>query len=258
MLQIILFIYGIVIGSYLNVVVYKYISNEKSSRARSKCPNCNHKLSYLDLIPVFGYLVLGGKCRYCKEKISLQYPLVELAGGFVFLLVGSHINMISIDLFITLAFFALLLTIFIIDLKIMIIPDKYVIMTALLAIIHQLLINPITLDTFLNMLIGALSISGALMIIYLIGLFGFNKEVLGLGDVKLYISIGLFLGFPSVGLSFLITVLIGGIVAIFILIACRHKKEPKEMPLGPFICLATLIVYLYGPQIIDMYIGLFI
>ncbi len=255
-MQLIFFLYGIVIGSFYNVVIFRTISNQSVAFPSSHCYSCKHKLGTLDLIPVFSYLFLKGKCRYCKEKISIQYPLVEIACGVVFVMLYNYFQVVSISLILALAFFSVMLIIFMIDLKTMIIPNKFVLIALFIAIAYQLSVYPISTSLIINMAIGGISVSGTLLALYVFGIFILNKEVIGFGDVKLYTAIGVLLGMQYAFLSLFITVLVGGLVATILLVSKSKLIKNREMPLGPFICLATFIVYLYGPMIIDTYLQL--
>lgn len=140
--QFFVFLLGLCVGSFLNCVIYRIEQDKSFLNGRSFCPNCKHKLSWKDLFPVFSFLVLGGRCRYCKTKISIQYPLVELATGMIFLLIFLQTTHYLLQTIINLAFWfytaSSLIIIFIYDLKHYLIPDKVLVPAITISFLFQI------------------------------------------------------------------------------------------------------------------------
>ena len=145
MLNLFVFLFGLAIGSFLNCVIYRLEKKQSFLKGRSYCPHCKHILSWQDLIPVFSFLILRGKCRYCRKKISLQYPLVELATGSLFLLIFIYFNNLLVTrywLLVTgywLLITSFLIIIFVYDLKHYIIPDKVIYLAIAIAFLYNLI-----------------------------------------------------------------------------------------------------------------------
>jgi len=236
------FIFGIILGSFLNVLIYRIPLKLDFVKGRSFCPACHHSLSAWDLFPVFSYLFLKGKCRYCHEKISLRYPLIELLTGILFVLVYIRYD-IS---WLTLIGFALacdLIVLAMIDLDTMEFDDGFSIFILILGII-ALILNP---SQITMTLLGLFVISVPM---YLITLFtgGF-----GGADIKLMGTAGLLLGFPNIVVAFFIGVITGGIQAVFLLKKGQDKKS--MMPFGPHLALGIFIAFLVAKPIIDWYLS---
>lgn len=244
------FIFGLCIGSFLNCFIYR-LEEEKTMQGRSFCPNCKHVLSFLDLFPVFSFLFLGGKCRYCHKKISIQYPLSELATGILFLLIFNFLNPISTIsqgiyflylLFITSA----LIIIFIYDLKHYLIPDKVLFPAIIISLIYNLIYYQNILNALLAVVIG----SGFFLFIFLIS----RGRAMGFGDVKLAILMGLLLGFPNILVALFLAFFFGAIIGLILMIY-KAKSLKSEIPFGPFLIAGTFIALLCGNQIIQWYLN---
>jgi prepilin signal peptidase PulO-like enzyme (type II secretory pathway) len=260
------FIFGVCIGSFLNCVIYR-LEQEKSLNGRSFCPHCKHTLSWLDLFPVFSYLFLRGKCRYCHKKISIQYPLVELATGLVFLLIFNFkfeiLNQFEISQFLNLAFLfyiaASLIIIFIYDLKHYLIPDKVLVPAVAIAVVYQLFSNLVnsnwilTLNfkfQILNYLFAVLIAAGFFFALWLVS----RGKWMGFGDVKLAVLMGLLLGLPNVLAALFLAFFFGAIIGI-ILMVFKKKGLKSEIPFGPFLIIGTFFALLFGSQIISWYLN---
>lgn len=233
---IISFIFGITLGSFYNVVGYRLPRGESLVYPSSHCTSCNHKLGVLDLFPVFSFLFLGGKCRYCKQKISWFYPFFEFMTGLLFTL--SYIIFgATIQFFISIVFISLLLIVIISDYQTMIIPDE------LLLIGGCLLMILIGIDKgietlFVSIFHGII----AFLIMFLIkkmGDFLFKKESMGGGDIKLMFIFGLVLGVPMTLISIFLASFIGLPISLYIL----YRKKDHEIPFGPFLSVAAMILF---------------
>jgi leader peptidase (prepilin peptidase)/N-methyltransferase len=241
------FLFGIVFGSFFNVVGLRIPKKESIITPPSHCPNCQRRLTAIDLVPVFSYIWLRGKCRTCEAKISPIYVVSELATGLLFAF--SYIQLgLSIELAIALFFISLLVIIVVSDLKYMIIPDKVLLFFLPLLILGRIL-SPIEpwWDAFLGAMIGF----GILLLIAVI-----SKGGMGGGDIKLFFLIGLVLGTLKTLLTLFLASVIGMIVGMIVL-SVRNQGRKTPVPFGPSIALAAVIVYFYGGTIIRWYWWLF-
>lgn len=255
LINIYVFIVGIVFGSFFNVCIFRIPEKQSVSNPPSHCTSCNTRLKAKDLVPVFSYLMSGKKCRYCKEKISGRYALVEVLTGILFLLVYNSYNL-SIDTIYYLVLVSLLIIITFIDIDHYIIPDGLIILGAVFAIAFNLLMGIVSIN---DMLLGALICGGGmLLLIYLIEL-AVKKEVMGGGDIKLFGMLGLFLGLKGGLLTILLSVYVGAIYGIITIVYSKIKKQEYNsmIPYGPFISVGALVYVLYGTQIINWYLNLF-
>ena len=250
-----IFILGLCIGSFLNCVIYR-LEEKKSLKGRSFCPHCKHTLIWKDLIPVLSYIILGGKCRYCEKKISLQYPVVELATGILFLLIFNL--QMSLPEFTLPEFFNLiylfyvasvLVIIFIYDFKHYLIPDKILFPAIIVSLFYQFFFS----EHFLNHILAAIIASGFFFVIFLIS----KGKWMGFGDVKLAILMGLLLGVRPVLAALFVAFFLGSVISIFLMVL--HKKGLKsEIPFGPFLIAGTFIALFWGSNIINWYLALII
>jgi prepilin signal peptidase PulO-like enzyme (type II secretory pathway) len=240
MIYFLIFFLGASVGSFINVLIYRLPKKEKITFSRSMCPNCFHQLSFLDLIPIFSFLFLKGKCRYCGKKISFQYPLVELATGFLFLF--SFISLLTSFKIYNLEFFLYLLKnwlfitgmifVFVYDLKYMLIEDKVVIPLIILILI----LNFLTKSSFSSTIFG-----GFLgWFFFYLQYFLTKKRGIGEGDLILGVLIGIMFGWPKVLIAIFISYLIGGIISLFLLIVGKKTLNSK-VPLGPFLAIGSLL-----------------
>ena len=262
-IYIIIFIFGTLIGSFLNCLIYRLENKKSFIFGRSMCPNCKHKLAWYDLIPIFSFIFLKAQCRYCKEKISWQYPIVETITGLLFLSIINYqlsvINEFSIFNFINLSFlffvFSSILIIFIYDLKHFIIPDK-VIYPLIAITIFYLIINHYLLIinnqlSIINYLLSGLGAAMFFLAIYLLS----KGKWLGFGDVKLVLFLGLFLGWPNILLSLFLSFVIGAIIGIG-LILFKGKGLKSQIPFAPFLILGSFIAFFWGRQLLSWYFSL--
>jgi leader peptidase (prepilin peptidase)/N-methyltransferase len=258
-----IFVFGLCIGSFLNCAIYRLEENKKIT-GRSFCPNCKHALQWRDLFPVFSFLVLKGKCRYCKEKISIQYPLVEIATGLIFLLIFNFVNFryntVNLEgakfmVYLNLAFLfyiaGALIIIFVYDFKHYIIPDKILWPAIAIALIYDL-IPPYNAWNLFYTFLAVVIAAGFFWVI-----FFFSKgKWMGFGDVKLAVLMGLLLGLPNVLAALFLAFFFGAIIGI-ILMALKKKNLKSEIPFGPFLIAGTFLAMLYGNQIIQWYLSFF-
>ena len=251
MFSLFIFLLGLLIGSFLNVVICRLESKEPILFSRSRCPKCGALLKWLDLIPLLSFVLTRGKCRYCNKKISLQYPLVELTTGLLFLLIFNQFSVSNLaitthayqflDSFFYLVIISFLIVIFVYDLKHYLILDKVIFPAIILAFVYRFFDN-----SFLNSLLAALLVAGFFLALVLIS----RGKWMGLGDVKLAGLMGLVLGWPNVLIALFLAFMSGAIVGISLMIAGK-KTIKSQIPFGPFLSASTVLVMLYGNQLIE-------
>ncbi|MDD4409058.1 MAG: prepilin peptidase [Candidatus Pacebacteria bacterium] len=254
------FTIGLFIGSFINCVSCRIFLEEDFVLKNSHCPNCNHKLSAMDLVPVFSFLLLKGKCRYCKEKISWQYPLAEIATGLIFVLIYSHLGFNLLEYFsgyqvwnliyLWIAF-SLLIIAFIYDAKHYIIPDKVTFLGIVISsvwIIFSLYNNSITPEMGVGYVYSAFFSS---LFFFSIWLFS-RGRAMGFGDVKLVFFLGLLLGYPNMLVALFFAFTVGAGIGL-IMISSGGKKMKSQVPFGPFLIAGALFALMCGSQAIDWY-----
>lgn len=234
---IILFLLGINLGSFYNVVGYRLPKGESIVYPPSHCPKCDHQLSMLELIPIFSYIIQLGKCTKCKTKISLFYPFFELLAGLLFVS-AYFIFGFSIELFIALIFISMTLIIFISDYLYYIILDEVLIVASGLLLIGIFFLDGI-LGVGTALFNGAISFS-IMFLIKQLGDFIFKKESMGGGDIKLMFVFGLTFGWEMSLISIFIASFLGLPLSI-IMLYLKNNKD-RIIPFGPFLCIAALII----------------
>lgn len=274
----VVFLFGLIIGSFLNAVIWRLQVGESALHGRSYCPHCRHQLHWKDLVPLFSFVYLRGKCRYCKNPISGQYPVVELITALVFLLI-FHIQFFAFGQvvagtepvfqwleFAFLLFVAsALIVIFVYDLKHYLIPDVVLFPTIGVVAGYRVLeflnigawsFNSIFTLGFefwdfghlLGFLFAALVASGFFLFIFLIS----KGAWMGFGDVKLAVLMGLILGFPYILVALFIAFLTGAIIGVA-LMSLQKKGLKSEIPFGPFLIIGTFIALFWGEAILNWY-----
>lgn len=232
------FLIGTIFGSFYNVVGYRLPNNMSLIKPGSHCPNCNHKLSPLELVPIFSYIIQGGKCKHCKKKIPIFYPCFEALTGLLFV-VAYLIFGFTWNLLIALTFVSVLVIVILSDYKYMVIPDELLIVGGLLIVIEQYFISGI--DT---VMIGLTSGVVAFLVMFCIKLFGdslFKKDSLGGGDIKLMAFIGLCLPLPIS----ILPIFLGTFIALPISLLILAIKKDNVLPFGPYLSIAALLLYFY-------------
>ncbi len=257
-LYLIIFAFGITFGSFLNCAIHRLKTGE-NLRGSSYCPACRHKLSPLDLVPLFSFFFLKGGCRYCDKKISFQYPAVELITGLLFLSVfisqpleanlftlGSLVSVLTITLF--------LVILFVYDLKHYIIPNRVIYPAIVFAFLFQIFENNLSITPDL----GLALLSGLFSFLFFLGIYLATKgKGLGFGDVRYAAFMGLFLGFPEVLVGLFSSFLLGAFIGL-VLIVSGLKSRKDMIPFGPFLVIGTFFAFFFGELIIDFYLNLLI
>lgn len=249
-----IFILGTIIGSFLNVVILRY-NTGRGINGRSGCLSCGSTLENIDLIPIISWILLEGKCRKCRSKISVQYPLVEFFTGLLFVLLlwsampfFDYFNLVFLYFIWNIVIFSILIVIFVYDLRHKIIPNSLAYTFAVLALLQSIVVNPLAPNYPILSILNLLS--GIIMFLpFFILWFVSRGRWIGLGDGKLALGIGWYLGFVN-GLSAIILAFwIGAIFAIVLMLIERLKLTDKnitmktEIPFAPFLIAGTLIEF---------------
>lgn len=253
----IVFVFGLIVGSFLNVCIYRLPREISIISPSSTCPACKTGIKPWDNIPLISYLLLKGKCRHCGERISFRYPIVELLNGLLYLLLfysfgfGWHL----IPLF---AFVSALIVITLIDLEFQIIPDVITFPGIIIGLVSSSFLLPdpfIDINSpdikvgFINSLIGLFLGGGLFFIIAVL-----SRGGMGGGDIKMMAMVGAFMGWKAVLLVTFIGSLTGSLVGILLMLL-KGKDRKTKVPFGPFLALGSLITLFFGGKIINWYLG---
>jgi len=246
-------ILGLVVGSFLNVCIDRLPQNGSIVYPPSHCPACQHKLAAKDLIPVFSYLMLRGRCRYCQAPIPQRLFWVELTTAAVFALLAWHYRL-SPELAVMIFYACLFIIIFVIDLEQGLILNKVVYPTMIMAFLLALYPWP-WLPQSVGMRLAYAALGGGVGFAIFLLIAVISRGGMGWGDVKLAGLIGLAAGFPMVIVAIIMAAILGGIVAVALLIA-KRKKRRETVPFGPFLAVAAMVTLLWGSNILDCYLRL--
>lgn len=247
-----IFLLGLLIGSFLNVCIWRIPRKESIVFPASHCPACDQALTPSDLIPVVSWLTLKGRCRYCGERISWRYPAVELLTALLFGAVYWRFGMAWVTLPM-MALTALLIVITFIDIDHAIIPNGLVLfglVPGILTTVLSLTGNP-WWDGFAGIAAGA----APLLIIDLLSRLILKKEGMGGGDMKMMAMVGLYLGWKLTLLSLLLAIYMGGLIGIILLVT-KVLKRGGQFPFGPFLAAGSLLALFYGNQILSWWLGI--
>lgn len=240
----IIFLYGIIIGSFLNVLIYRLPLKENIATNRSHCMKCGEKIKWYDLIPLVSYICLRGKCRHCGEKISLQYPLVEGINGCGYVLIFA-VNGFSLLSILYSLVFSILIVITIIDWRTYEIPPALNYSIGVLGIVRVIY----DIEHLLEYLIGFCAISGFLLLLFAIT----RGRGIGGGDIKLMAAAGLFLGWKKVLLAFALGSILGAVIHLILM---KVRKKERMLAFGPYLSAGIFIAMLFGNEIIGWYLSL--
>ena len=242
-IYLIIFLYGIVIGSFLNVCIYRIPLGQSLSKERSHCMSCGYQLRWFDLVPLFSWLALGGKCRKCKAPISPQYPIIEGVNGVLYLLifVVNGFNLVSV-LYCLMA--SALLALSVIDFRTFEIPFGFNVFIAGLGVIRLCT----DLSNWTNYVIGFFAVSAVLELLLILS----KGRAIGGGDVKLMAAAGLLLGWKLIILAFFIGCILGSVIHI---IRMKVSHAEHVLAMGPYLSAGVLISALWGTQFINWYFG---
>ena len=246
-------ILGLCVGSFLNVVIYRLPREMSLAKPSSHCTKCNYSLKWYDNIPVLSWIILGGRCRKCREPISVRYTAVELANmAFWLLSVLLFFRESPIYAVTSAIVCSALICIFFIDLEHMLIYNRFIIIIAAggaLTTFYDGYTDPI------DHIIGALAGGGVLALLYFGAMLIMKREAMGLADVKLVAAAGLLLGWQRL----ILAILIGSVVGSIVMVAMnrvKNKEKDTEYPFGPFICGGVLLALFAGEPILTWYVNL--
>jgi leader peptidase (prepilin peptidase)/N-methyltransferase len=249
--KIIIVLFGLAWGSFLNVVIYRLPRNLSLLHPPSSCPHCGKRIKIHENIPLVSYLLLRGKCSECKTKIPLSYPLVEVLTPLSFLWLYFHFS-ISLHFFAACLFVSALIALGFIDYKHQILPDEITLPGIVLAVVYSFFRADITLT---GALIGAVVGAGILLFIYIVYFILRRKEGLGMGDVTMMLMVGAFLGWKQTLLTLVLASLGGALLGIGLVLFTK-KGAQHALPFGTFLAPAAFVSLLYGPRIISAYLSL--
>jgi len=241
------FIYGLVFGSFFNVVGLRIPKAESIIRPPSHCTVCDRNLTVKDLVPVFSFVFLKGKCRGCGTKIHWVYPVMELVTGLIFAFAYYQLGF-DLELAVALLFISLLVIVTVSDIAYMLIPDK-ILLFFLIPLIVLRVFEP--LNPWWDSIVGAFVGFGVLFLIAIV-----SKGGMGGGDIKLFFVIGIVLGWVPTLLTLFLASIIGTVIGV---ISLRRTKQSRKTPIpfGPSIAIAAIIAYFYGEMLVDWYVNLF-
>ena len=249
LLYIAIFVFGLCIGSFLNCVIYRLQKTKSFLKGRSICPKCKHILKWYDLLPVVSFIALRGKCRYCRKKISWQYPLVELGTALIFILIFNfQFSIFNFQTFYLLVTACFLIIIFIYDLKTYFILDKIIYPAIGIVLLWNIFNN---WSGLLMLLLTAFLSAAFFFIIWLLS----KGKAMGFGDAKLGFLMGLFLGFPGILVALFFAFLGGALVGLG-LISSGKKKLKSQVPFGPFLITGTFVALFWGEKIVSWYLSI--
>lgn len=244
-IAVLLFLFGIVFGSFYNVVGLRTPKDEKFTNDRSYCPHCKKQLSAFELIPVLSYIMQRGKCRNCKTKISYIYPTIELLTGLLFVYSYFQIGL-ELELITALLFISMLMIILVTDITYMLIPNKILLFFLPLFIVMRIVVP---LDPWWHPIAGFLL--GFMMLALIIIA---SRGGMGGGDMKLFALLGIIIGPWELLLTFFLASLFGAVVGIALMIA-KIIKRGEPIAFGPYIVAAAIIVYFHGETMINWYMN---
>lgn len=239
----VIFLFGIVIGSFLNVCIYRIPKKENIVTVRSHCMSCNYQLKWYDMIPLFSYLFLRGRCRRCKAKLSVQYPLVEALNGILYVLTVM-VNGANMDSLLLCLLISALLVLSVIDFRTYEIPvgiNIFIFVLGALRVLSDIRNWPMYL-------IGLFAVSIVLTVLY----YATGGRAIGGGDIKLMAACGLFLGWKLIIFAFLAGCVLGAVIHV---IRMKVSGENHVLAMGPYLSMGVFIAALWGNQLIQWYLG---
>lgn len=244
MITLLMFLLGLIFGSFFNVVGKRLPKNESFTNDRSRCLTCNRTLQPYELIPVLSFVLQRGKCKGCQQRISYLYPLIELLTGLLFAFSYVVANDL-LELVVSLLFISLLIIVLVADISYMIIPNKLLIFYLPVFIVLRI-ISP--LDPWWSSILGAFIGFAVIALIILL-----SKGGMGAGDMKLMGLLGIILGFKNTVLAFILACMFGAIIGLTLMMLSLIKRK-QPIPFGPYIVFGAIIAYFYGDFIVDWYL----
>ncbi len=256
-----IFLLGTIIGSFLNVVIYRFNTGRTIVKGRSICMTCNRTLRWYELIPILSYVMQSGKCLRCKEVISHQYPIVEFVTGLVFVLIAYHflpaLYFVPLSyLFLVTYFvfiFSILIVISVYDIRHKVIPDKlvlvFIIASFLSIFINHMSVGQLFIHPNLSYILAGPILASPFALLWLLS----RGKWMGLGDAKLMLGIGWMLGLSLGIASIILSFWIGAVISLLVMFASKKKINMKsEIPFAPFLIIGALIVFLFSLDIFTL------
>lgn len=247
-MYIVVFLYGLLIGSFLNVCIYRLPEQQSIVTIPSHCMNCGKKLHWYELIPLFSWLALRGKCHGCKAKISAQYPIVEAMNALLYILV-LFIKGPSIDMLLCQALISNLIVLSFIDARTMEIPNGINIFIAVLGVARTLVDWLVYKNGWLDHVLGLI-----VMVVFFIIFFVSDGRAIGFGDVKMMFGIGLFLGLKCTVFGLAAGCIVGSVIHLTLMAV---KKVGRQLAFGPYLSTGFAISALFGKYVVDWYLNTF-
>jgi leader peptidase (prepilin peptidase)/N-methyltransferase len=245
------FIFGAVVGSFLNVCIYRLPKDESVVFPPSHCPACDYQIRYYDNIPIVSYLLLGGKCRSCRAAISPQYPLVEAINGLLTLFLFMRFGP-SFSFFVLFLFCCAMVVITFIDLEHQIIPDVISLPGIVLGFVFSFFIPRLGWQ---SSLLGILVGGGSLYLVASLYQLLTKKEGMGGGDIKLLAMMGAFFGWMAIPFIIFVSSLVGSVIGVTVMLI--QKKDSKlAIPFGPFLAFGAILYIFFGRQLIHWYLNI--
>lgn len=244
-------LWGLCIGSFLNVCIHRMPLKQSVVTPRSRCPHCGYLLTWYDNVPLASYAVLGGRCRSCRAPISLRYPFVEALTGAIFV---WHVTVFGLTplLPVRLAFACALIVLFAIDLDHQILPDRITLPGIVVGLACSIVLPPGPVMSLAGAVVGGGILWGIAELWYRLR----KVDAMGFGDVKMLAMVGAFLGLPLVLVTFVLATMMGGLVGV-VLIATRRANMATAVPFGTMLAVAALIASLYGDPLLAWYLSRF-
>jgi prepilin signal peptidase PulO-like enzyme (type II secretory pathway) len=240
--SIFIFVFGLVFGSFISALTWRYPRRISVAKGRSICPNCKGPIRWFDNIPLFSFIFLKGKCRQCRKPISVRYPLIELTTGLGFLFLSRLLFSNYFEFIYSLIILLILISIFVIDLENKIIPDSFTFFGIFVVSVYYLIFNPQSL-----MMLFLIGLTSSLLLLCIN--LATKGRGMGLGDVKFAVLGGLLVG-PRFFLIWLLLAFLTGAVVGIILILGKKAGLKSQIAFGPFLVFAVPLVLLYGEKIL--------
>lgn len=247
---ILIFILGLIVGSFSNVCIYRIPRNESVIYPASHCPKCSTTILTKDNIPLLSYILLKSRCRNCGSRISIKYPVVEFLTGLVYVIIYQIYGLSAQSLIYIILSSALIIIAFI-DLGEQVIPEVISLPGIVVGLILSFFVHHIS---FVNSALGIVIGGGIILVIRLAGSLIFKKESMGIGDIELTAMIGAFLGWRYITISLFLGFFFGALTGIFLILS-KIKSREDAVPFGPFIVLGSFITLLWGEKILSWYVG---
>lgn len=244
-------LWGLCIGSFLNVCIHRLPLKQSVVTPRSRCPHCGYLLTWYDNVPLASYAILGGRCRSCRAPISLRYPFVEALTGAIFV---WHVIVFGLTplLAVRLAFACALIVLFAIDLEHQILPDRITLPGIVVGVLCSVVLPPGPIMSLAGLVVGGGILWGIAELWYRLR----KVDAMGFGDVKMLAMVGAFLGLPLVLVTFVLATMMGGVVGV-VLIATRRANMATAVPFGTMLAVAALIASVYGDPLLAWYLSRF-